>query len=247
MYILGISAYYHDSAAVLIRDGNIVAAVQEERFTRKKYDDVFPRMAAEFCLEEAGINIAQIDHVVFYDKPLIKFNRLLETYLSFVPSGLISLRKAMPIWLSKKLHLPKIIKKELGWKGKVLFTEHHESHAASAFFPSPFEEAAVICFDGVGEWATTTWGVGSGNRVEIKEQISFPHSLGLLYSAFTYYTGFKVNSGEYKVMGLAPYGEPKYTDIIMEEIVDVKEDGSFRMNMDFFNYCQGLTMTNRRF
>jgi carbamoyltransferase len=178
---------------------------------------------------------------------LIKFDRLLETYLSFVPSGWVSLRKAIPLWLSKKLHLPKIIKKELGWKGKVLFTEHHESHAASAFFPSPFEEAAVICFDGVGEWATTTWGVGKGNRVEIKEQISFPHSLGLLYSAFTYYTGFKVNSGEYKVMGLAPYGEPKYVDMIMNEIIDIKEDGSFRMNMDCFNYCQGLTMTNSRF
>jgi len=247
MYILGISAYYHDSAAVLIKDGNIIAAAQEERFTRKKHDEGFPRMAAEFCLEEAGIDITQVDHVVFYDKPLIKFNRLLETYLSFVPGGWVSLRKAIPLWLSKKLHLPKIIKKELGWKGKVLFTEHHESHAASAFFPSPFEEAAVICFDGVGEWATTTWGVGKGNRVEIKEQISFPHSLGLLYSAFTYYTGFKVNSGEYKVMGLAPYGEPKYADLIMEEIIDVKEDGSFRMNMDCFNYCQGLTMTNSRF
>ena len=247
MYILGISAYYHDSAAVLIKDGNIVAAAQEERFTRKKHDEGFPRMAAEFCLEEAGIAITQVDHVVFYDKPITKFDRLLETYLCYVPRGWVSLRKAIPLWLSKKLHLPKIIKKELGWKGKVLFTEHHESHAASAFFPSPFEEAAVICFDGVGEWATTTWGVGKGNRVEIKEQISFPHSVGLLYSAFTYYTGFKVNSGEYKVMGLAPYGEPKYVDMIMEEIIDVKKDGSFRMNMDYFNYCQGLTMTNRKF
>ena len=247
MYILGISAYYHDSAAALIKDGNIVAAAQEERFTRKKHDEGFPRMAAEFCLEEAGIAITQVDHVVFYDKPITKFDRLLETYLCYVPRGWVSLRKAIPLWLSKKLHLPKIIKKELGWKGKVLFTEHHESHAASAFFPSPFEEAAVICFDGVGEWATTTWGVGKGNRVEIKEQISFPHSVGLLYSAFTYYTGFKVNSGEYKVMGLAPYGEPKYADMIMEEIIDVKEDGSFRMNMKCFNYCQGLTMTNRKF
>ncbi|MBC8550924.1 MAG: carbamoyltransferase [Candidatus Brocadiales bacterium] len=247
MYILGISAYYHDSAAVLIKDGNIIAAAQEERFTRKKHDEGFPRMASEFCLEEAGIVITQVDHVVFYDKPLNKFNRLLETYLSFVPSGWVSLRKAIPLWLSKKLHLPKIIKKELGWKGKVLFVEHHESHAASAFFPSPFEEAVVICFDGVGEWATTSWGVGKGNRVEIKEQISFPHSLGLLYSAFTYYTGFKVNSGEYKVMGLAPYGETKYVELIMNELIDLKEDGSFRMNMDCFNYCQGLTMTNRRF
>ena len=247
MYILGISAYYHDSAAVLIKDGNIIAAAQEERFTRKKHDEGFPRMASEFCLEEAGIVITQVDHVVFYDKPLNKFNRLLETYLSFVPSGWVSLRKAIPLWLSKKLHLPKIIKKDLGWKGKVLFVEHHESHAASAFFPSPFEEAVVICFDGVGEWATTSWGVGKGNRVEIKEQISFPHSLGLLYSAFTYYTGFKVNSGEYKVMGLAPYGETKYVELIMNELIDLKEDGSFRMNMDCFNYCQGLTMTNRRF
>jgi carbamoyltransferase len=247
MYILGISAYYHDSAAVLIKDGNIVAAAQEERFTRKKHDDGFPRMAAEYCLKEAGIGIAQVEHVVFYDKPILKFDRLLETYLSYVPGGWISLRKAIPLWLSKKLHLPKIIKKELGWKGKVLFTEHHESHAASAFFPSPFEEAAIICFDGVGEWATTTWGVGKGYRVEIKQQISFPHSLGLLYSAFTYYTGFKVNSGEYKVMGLAPYGEPKYVELIMNELIDIKEDGSFRMNMKKFNYCQGLTMTNRKF
>ncbi len=247
MHILGISAYYHDSAAVLIRDGNIVAAAQEERFTRKKHDDGFPRRAAEYCLKEAGIDIAQVEHVVFYDKPVLKFDRILETYLSYVPRGWVSLRKAIPLWLSKKLHLPKIIKKELGWKGTVLFTEHHESHAASAFFPSPYEEAAIICFDGVGEWATTTWGVGNGNRVEIKQQISFPHSLGLLYSAFTYYTGFKVNSGEYKVMGLAPYGEPKYVDLIMDEIIDLKEDGSFRMNMDRFNYCQGLTMTNRRF
>jgi len=247
MYILGISAYYHDSAAVLIRDGNIVAAAQEERFTRKKHDGGFPRRAAEYCLKEAGIDVTQVGHVVFYDKPILKFDRLLETYLSYVPRGWISLRKALPLWLSKKLHLPKIIKKELGWKGKVLFTEHHESHAASAFFPSPFEEAAIICFDGVGEWATTTWGIGKGNRVEIKQQISFPHSLGLLYSAFTYYTGFKVNSGEYKVMGLAPYGEPKYVEMIMNELIDIKEDGSFRMNMKEFNYCQGLTMTNRKF
>ena len=247
MYILGISAYYHDSAAVLINDGNIVAAAQEERFTRKKHDEAFPRMAAEYCLKEAGIDITQVEHVAFYDKPILKFDRLLETYLSYAPMGWTSLRKALPLWLSKKLHLPKIIKKELGWKGKVLFTEHHESHAASAFFPSPYEEAAVICFDGVGEWATTTWGVGKSNRVEIREQISFPHSLGLLYSALTYYTGFKVNSGEYKVMGLAPYGEPKYVELIMNELIDIKEDGSFRMNMDGFNYCQGLTMTNRKF
>lgn len=247
MHILGISAFYHDSAAVLIRDGEIIAGAQEERFTRKKHDDGFPLMATGFCLKEAGIDITEIEHVVFYDKPLVKFDRLIETYMSFVPRGWMSFRKAMPLWLNKKLHLPKIIKKELGWKGEVLFTEHHESHASSAFFPSPFEEAAIICFDGVGEWATTTWGVGRGNRVEVREQISFPHSLGLLYSAFTYYTGFKVNSGEYKVMGLAPYGEPKYVDLILDELIELKEDGSFRMNMSYFNYCQGLTMTNSKF
>ena len=224
-----------------------MAAAQEERFTRKRHDDGFPRISAEYCLKEARINIAQVEHVVFYDKPILKFDRLIETYLGYVPRGWISFRKAIPLWLSKKLHLPKIIKKELGWKGKVLFTEHHESHAASAFFPSPFEEAAIICFDGVGEWATTTWGVGKGNRVGIKQQISFPHSLGLLYSAFTYYTGFKINSGEYKVMGLAPYGKPKYVELIMNKLIDLKEDGSFRMNMNYFNYCQGLTMTNGKF
>jgi carbamoyltransferase len=247
MNILGISAFYHDSAAVFIKDGKIAAAAQEERFTRKKHDDGFPLMAVEYCLSEGGINVSQVDHVVFYDKPLIKFERLLETYLGFSPRGWMSFRKAMPLWISKKLHLPKIIKKELGWKGKVLFTEHHESHAASAFFPSPFDEAAIICFDGVGEWATTSWGIGKANRVEVKEQISFPHSLGLLYSAFTYYTGFKVNSGEYKVMGLAPYGEPKYFDLIMDELIDLKADGSFRMDISRFNYCQGLSMTNSRF
>lgn len=247
MYILGISAYYHDSAAALIEDGKIIAAAQEERFTRKKHDYNFPLQATEYCLKEAGIDIGKVDHVVFYDKPILKFNRLIETYLSFVPQGWSSFRMAMPLWLSKKLHLPKTIKKELCWEGKVLFTEHHESHAASAFFPSPFEEAAIVCFDGVGEWATTTWGIGKGNKIELKQGISFPHSLGLLYSAFTYYTGFKVNSGEYKVMGLAPYGEPKYAELILKELIDLKEDGSFRMNMDYFNYCQGLTMTNGRF
>lgn len=247
MNILGISAYYHDSAAVLIKDGMITAAAQEERFTRKKHDDGFPQMAVEYCLSEGGIDVSQVDHVVFYDKPFLKFERLLETYLGFSPRGWTSFRKAMPLWISKKLHLPKIIKKNLGWKGRVLFTEHHESHAASAFFPSPFDEAAIICFDGVGEWATTSWGVGKGNRVEIKEQICFPHSLGLLYSAFTYYTGFKVNSGEYKVMGLAPYGEPKYVDMIMNELIDLKADGSFRMDLSRFNYCHGLTMTNGKF
>ena len=247
MYILGISAYYHDSAAALIKDGKIIAAAQEERFTRKKHDHDFPKNAALACLKEADIEVDKIDHVVFYDKPITKFDRLLETYLSFAPRGWRSFRLAMPLWLGLKLYLPKIIRKELGWKGKVLFTEHHESHAASAFFPSPFKEAAVITFDGVGEWATTSWGQGSGNRVTIREQISFPHSLGLLYSAFTYYTGFKVNSGEYKMMGLAPYGEPKYMDAILSELIDLKDDGSFRLNMKYFNYCAGLTMTNGYF
>ena len=198
MHILGISAYYHDSAAVLIRDGNIVAAAQEERFTRKKHDDGFPRRAAEYCLKEAGIDIAQVEHVVFYDKPVLKFDRILETYLSYVPRGWVSLRKAIPLWLSKKLHLPKIIKKELGWKGTVLFTEHHESHAASAFFPSPFDEAAILTLDGVGEWATGSYGTGRNNRIELTHELRFPHSLGLLYSSFTYFCGFKVNNDEYK-------------------------------------------------
>ena len=247
MYILGISAYYHDSAAALIRDGKIVAAAQEERFSRKKHDHDFPMRAIQDCLKQMGIEISDIDHVVFYDKPFIKFERLLETYMSFVPQGWRSFRMAMPLWLRTKLHLPRIIKKELGWDGAVLFTEHHESHTASAFFPSPFKEAAIICFDGVGEWATTTWGIGRDNRVNIRQQISFPHSLGLLYSAFTYYTGFKVNSGEYKVMGLAPYGKPKYVDTILSNLVDLKEDGSFRLNMEYFGYCAGLTMTNNRF
>lgn len=246
MFILGISAYYHDSAAALVQDGRIIAAAQEERFTRKKHDYEFPKNAVKYCLNEADIKMEQIDYVVFYDKPFIKFERLLETYLSFAPEGWNSFRKAMPLWLSKKLYLPKIIKKELSWDGKILFTEHHEAHAASAFFPSPFKEAAVVCFDGVGEWATTTWGIGIGNKVELKQQISFPHSLGLLYSAFTYYLGFKVNSGEYKIMGLAPYGEPIYVNKILE-LIDIKKDGSFRLNMDYFNYCQGLTMTNGSF
>jgi carbamoyltransferase len=247
MVILGISAYYHDSAAVLIRDGLIVGAAQEERFTRKKHDEGFPIHAVRYCLREAGIAIEQVDHVVFYEKPLIKFERLLETYLSVAPRGYKSFNLAMPIWLGRKLHLPKEIKKELCWEGKLLFVEHHESHAASAFFPSPFREAAVICFDGVGEWATTTWGIGRNNRVELKQQVSFPHSIGLLYSAFTYYLGFKVNSGEYKVMGLAPYGEPRYFDRIMRDMIDLKPDGSFRLNMSFFDYCHGLTMTNCNF
>jgi len=247
MYILGISAYYHDSAAVLLRDGQILAAGQEERFTRIKHDSAFPHHAVGYCLAEAGIPIGRIDHVVFYEKPITKFERLLETYLSFAPEGWKSYSQAMPVWVKKKLHLRKNIQAELGWKGKVLFTEHHEAHAASAFFPSPFQESAVICFDGVGEWATTTWGTGKGNHVELKQQIRFPHSIGLLYSAFTYYTGFKVNSGEYKLMGLAPYGKPVYSGKILSELLDLKDDGSYRMNMKYFNYCQGLTMTNEKF
>lgn len=247
MFILGISAFYHDSAAALLNNGVIIAAAQEERFSRKKHDPGLPLKAIGYCLKEAGINLEHIEHLVFYDKPIVKFERLLETYLSYAPYGWKSFRKAMPLWLSKKLYLSKIISKELDWKGKVLFTEHHESHAASAFFPSPFEESAIISFDGVGEWATTTWGLGMENRIELKEQIAFPHSLGLLYSAFTYYAGFKVNSGEYKLMGLAPYGEPRYVDAIKNEIIDVKDDGSFHMDMTFFNYCQGFTMTNRNF
>lgn len=247
MYIVGISAFYHDSAAALLNNGIITAAAQEERFSRNKHDPEFPHKAIGYCLKEAGITPEHIEYLVFYDKPIVKFERLLETYLSFVPAGWSSFRRAMPLWLSKKLHLPKLIGRELDWKGKILFAEHHESHAASAFFPSPFEESAIICFDGVGEWATTTWGIGSENRIELIEQISFPHSLGLLYSAFTYYAGFKVNSGEYKLMGLAPYGEPRYVDAILNEIIDVKHDGSFHMDMTFFNYCQGLTMTNSKF
>ena len=248
MNILGISAFYHDSAVALVCDGEIVAAAQEERFSRKKHDHRFPKNAANFCLREGGITSDGLDHVIFYDKPLTKFERLLETYLRYAPSGINSFNKAMPLWLKEKLWMPDTIKKELdGYKGKVLFCDHHESHAASAFYPSPFEEAAVLTIDGVGEWTTASWGVGNGNDLQIKKEIRFPHSLGLLYSAFTYYTGFKVNSGEYKVMGLAPYGEPKYVDLIYEHLIDLKEDGSFRLNMKYFNYCAGLTMTNKRF
>ncbi len=247
MRILGISAFYHDSAAALVVDGDVVAAAQEERFTRIKHDFAFPLHATRYCLEEAGISAEELDLVVFYDKPLLKFNRLLETYASYAPRGFRSFLKAMPLWLKQKLHIPKIIKNEIGYEGKVLYTEHHLSHAASAFFPSPFEKAAVLTIDGVGEWATTTLGVGDGNDLRLLREIRFPHSLGLLYSAFTYYTGFRVNSGEYKVMGLAPYGEPKYTDLIYEHVIDLREDGSFRLNMDYFNYCAGLTMTGRRF
>ncbi|MBH55462.1 MAG: hypothetical protein CMI18_14115, partial [Opitutaceae bacterium] len=247
--ILGISAFYHDSAAALVVDGQIVAAAQEERFTRIKHDHNFPKLAADYCLNEAGITAADLDFVVFYEKPFLKFDRLLETYLAFVPQGLKSFLSAMPLWLKQKLHLPREIKKGLGgeYKKKVVFTGHHESHAASAFFPSPFEEAAILTLDGVGEWDTSTIGSGRGNKIEIHKALHFPHSLGLLYSAFTYFSGFRVNSGEYKLMGLAPYGKPKYKDIILNELLDLKEDGSFAMEMDFFNYCQGLTMTNRRF
>ena len=245
MNILGISAFYHDSAACLVRDGQIVAAAQEERFTRKKHDYNFPKNAIDFCLEYAGIRSDQLDYVAFYDKPLVKFERLLETYLSYAPVGFKSFLAGMPLWLRQKLHLPREMDKGLDhqYKGRYVFTDHHESHAASAFFPSPFEEAAIMTLDGVGEWATTTYGVGRGNKIELTHEQRFPHSLGLLYSAFTYYTGFRVNSGEYKLMGLAPYGVPKYKDLILDNLLDLKEDGSFRMDMSYFNYCQGLTMT----
>ena len=247
-YILGISAFYHDSAACLIKDGEIYAAAQEERFTRKKHDHRFPKNAIAYCLKEAGITPDHLDYVAFYDKPWIKFERLLETYLAFAPAGIASFLKAMPLWLKEKLWMGELIKKELiGYKNEVYYPEHHQSHAASAFFPSPFERAAVITMDGVGEWASASWGVGKENRIEIRREMHFPHSLGLLYTAFTYYTGFRVNSGEYKVMGLAPYGQPKYVQTILDELMDLKEDGSFRMNMKYFNYCQGLTMTSERF
>ena len=247
MNILGISAFYHDSAACLLRDGDVVVALQEERFTRRKHDFRFPRRAIERCLKEGGIGSNDLDLVAFYDKPLTKFNRLLETYLTFVPRGLRSFTKAMPLWLGEKLWIPDVIRKELGYEGTVIFPEHHESHAASAFFLSPFERAAILTLDGVGEWATASCGVGEGNRVRIEAEQQFPHSLGLLYSAFTYFTGFKVNSGEYKLMGLAPYGRPLYVEKILDHLIDLKEDGSFHMNMDYFDYCAGLTMTNERF
>lgn len=247
MYILGISAFYHDSAAALIKDGKIIAAAQEERFTRKKHDHNFPAKAIEYCLKEASIKSSNLDYVAFYDKPFLKFERLLETYLAYAPIGIKSFIKAMPLWIKEKLWMKELISRELDFNGKILFPEHHESHAASAFYPSPFQEAAFITMDGVGEWATTSFGIGSGNHLEIIADINFPHSLGLLYSAFTYYTGFKVNSGEYKVMGLAPYGEPKYVDLIYSELIDLKEDGSFKLNMDYFDFAAGLTMTNSKF
>lgn len=254
MIILGISALYHDSAAALVRDGEIVAAAQEERFTRKKHDAAFPRHAIEYCLNAAGIKPADIDHVAFYDKPFLKFERLLETYLAFAPQGFSSFRKAIPVWLREKLFLKdllttelKLLSGDIDWQARLHFSEHHLSHAASAFFPSPFEEAAVLTMDGVGEWATTSLAIGRGKSLEIIKEIHFPHSIGLLYSAFTYYTGFKVNSGEYKVMGLAPYGEPRYVEKIFEHLVDIKADGSFRLDQSYFNYCTGLTMTSPKF
>ncbi|MGD8230086.1 MAG: carbamoyltransferase [Desulfobacteraceae bacterium] len=247
MYILGISCFYHDSAACLVRDGQIVAAVQEERYSRLKHDPRFPKHAIKYCLQEAGIKAEQLDHVVFYDKPLLTFERLLLTYLTVAPRGLRSWLEAMPLWLGQKLHVPKVIQREMGYDGDVLFTEHHEAHAASAFYPSPFEEAAILTMDGVGEWATASYGFGEGNEITLLKELHFPDSLGLLYSAFTYFTGFKVNSGEYKLMGLAPYGKPRYKDLILTELVDVKEDGSLRLNLSYFDFLGGLRMTNRRF
>ncbi|MBN2308662.1 MAG: carbamoyltransferase [Candidatus Hydrogenedentes bacterium] len=247
MDILGISAFYHDSAACLVRDGEILAAAQLERFTRKKHDPRFPDEAIAYCLEEGGIGVNDCDYVVFYDKPFVKFERLLMTYLSFAPKGLASFITQMPFWLKEKLFTRNTIRRRLGYTGEILFTAHHQAHAAAAFFPSPFQEAAIVTLDGVGEWATTTYGFGRDNRVEILKQINFPHSLGLLYSAFTYFTGFRVNSGEYKLMGLAPYGEPKYVDLIRRELIDIKDDGSYRLNLDYFDFCVGARMTNGRF
>jgi carbamoyltransferase len=246
-YILGISAFYHDSAACLLRNGAIVAAGQEERFTRVKGDSTFPHRAVAYCLEAAGIGVSDLDYVGFYDKPLLKFERILETYLGVAPRGFKSFLMAGPLWIKDKLYIDQQIHKELGYKGEVLYSEHHESHAASAFFPSPFEEAAILTIDGVGEWATASVGLGRGNDFEILDELHWPDSLGLLYSAFTYYTGFKVNSGEYKVMGLAPYGEPKYVDLILNELMDLRDNGSFRLNQKYFNYLTGLTMTNGAF
>lgn len=247
MNILGISAFYHDSAACLVQDGEIMAAAQEERFTRKKHDHSFPMNAITYCLQEKDLRSADLDYVVFYDKPFIKFERILETYLAYAPKGIRSFVKAIPLWIKQKLWIRDVIQKNIRFNGKILFPEHHESHAASAFFPSPYQEAAFLTIDGVGEWTTASFGIGKDNTLEILSEIRFPHSLGLLYTAFTYYTGFKVNSGEYKVMGLAPYGQPKYVDLILSELIDLKDDGSFKMNMDYFNYCAGLTMTNDRF
>ena len=254
MKILGISAFYHDSAAALVDGGKIVAAVQEERFTRKKHDSSFPQNSIEYCLDEGGLTLADLDYIVFYDKPLLKFERLLETYLAYAPRGFRSFRMSMPIWIKEKLFQKSMLRNEfkkfddtVDWDQKLLFSEHHLSHAASAFYPSPFEKALVLTMDGVGEWTTTSAAIGDGNDLRIFREIHFPHSIGLLYSAITYYIGFKVNSGEYKVMGLAPYGEPKYKDLILTKLMDLKEDGTFRLNMEYFNYCTGLTMTNDKF
>ena len=249
MNILGISAFYHDSAACLVSDGHIVAAAQEERFTRKKHDWRFPTEAVEFCLDYGQLKGGDLDYVVFYDKPLLKFERLLETYTAYAPRGFRQFLMGMPLWLRQKLHLPREMDRALKgeYRGRYVFTEHHEAHAASAFFPSPFERAAILTLDGVGEWATASFGIGQSNKIELSHELHFPHSLGLLYSAFTYFTGFRVNSGEYKLMGLAPYGEPKYRDVILEKLIDLKEDGSFRMDMDYFAYCQSDVMTSRKF
>ncbi len=254
MRILGLSAFYHDSAAALIEDGTIIAAAQEERFSRKKHDAAFPDQAIAYCLTEAGISLSDVDFITFYDKPFLKFERLLETYLSYAPKGFPSFKMAMPVWLKEKLFQKDLLRKkfkeydpDFDWMNKLLFSEHHFSHAASAFFPSPYEDACVLTMDGVGEWATTSVAMGHGNKLEMTKEIHFPHSLGLLYSALTYYTGFKVNSCEYKVMGLAPYGEPKYVDLIRDNLIDIKDDGSFRLDQHYFDYCTGLTMTNRHF
>ena len=247
--ILGISGFYHDSAAALVRDGVILAAAQEERFTRIKHDAGFPQHAIEYCLAEAGVAAADLDHVAFYDKPILKFERLMRSYLGYAPHGLRSFSKALPIWIRQKLFLPREIDRGLGgtFEGPISFTGHHEAHAASAFFPSPFEEAAIIVLDGVGEWSTASWGIGSGNTVTLQQEVRFPHSIGLLYSAMTYYLGFSVNSGEYKVMGLAPYGQPRFADLLWSNVIDLKEDGSFWLDQRYFDYCAGLTMTSSKF
>jgi len=247
MYILGISCFYHDSAACIIKDGNILAAVQEERFTRKKHDPRFPKNAIKYCLKESGVNIKGINYIVLYDKPFLTFERLLMSYFTVAPKGLRSWLEAMPLWLGQKLNISKVIKREIGYEGKILYTEHHEAHAASAFYPSPFNEAAILTMDGVGEWATASYGFGEGKEITLHKELHFPDSLGLLYSAFTYFTGFKVNSGEYKLMGLAPYGVPRYKDLILSELIDLKEDGSLRLNLSYFDFLGGLRMTNNRF
>ncbi len=247
MKILGISCFYHDSAACLLQDGQIIAAAQEERFTRKKHDFNFPSNAINWCLSSRGISVKDLDFISFYDKPFIKFERILETSLAYAPSGITQFIQAIPLWLKQKLWIPEIIRKELHYEGKILFCAHHESHAASAFYPSPFKEAAFLTLDGVGEWETASFGIGKGNNLDLQYDLRFPHSLGLLYSTFTYYCGFRVNSGEYKLMGLAPYGDPKYADLILKELIDLKEDGSFKMNMRYFGYCNGLRMTNGNF